>query len=82
MLTAAIILKYGNKLSLEHITKEWTEHLVGQKGGFFGGRFSEMDAIYNLRKGMIAPHTGSDNHEMWSDGTAMRIAPISLYHIQ
>lgn len=79
MLTAQIILKYGHELAFEHMTKEWTEHLVGQEGGFYGGGFSEMDGIYNLRKGLTAPHTGSDNHEMWSDGTAMRIAPIGLY---
>lgn len=79
MLTARIILKYGQSLAPEDMTREWTEHLVGQEGGFYGGGFSEMDAIYNLRKGLKAPVTGSDNHEMWSDGTAMRIAPIGIY---
>lgn len=79
MLTARIILSYGHDLTLEHMTAEWTRYLVGQDGGFNRGGFSEMDAIYNLRKGLVAPYTGSDNHEMWSDGAAMRIAPIGIF---
>lgn len=79
MLTAKIILKHGHGLTSESMTEEWTRYLVGQEGGFYGGGFSEMDAIYNIRKGLRAPHTGSDNHEMWSDGTAMRIAPVGIF---
>jgi ADP-ribosylglycohydrolase len=79
MLTSQIILRYGNGLSYDDMTREWTNSLVGQEGGFRGGGFSEMDAIFNLRKGMRAPHTGADNHEMWSDGVAMRIAPVGIY---
>lgn len=79
MLTAGIILKYGDALTAAHMSEEWTRYLVGQEGGFVGGGFSEMDAIYSLNKGFTAPHTGTDNHEMWSDGTAMRIAPVGLY---
>jgi len=79
MLTAQIMLKYGHDLSGEHMMKEWNEALVGQQGGFFGGGFSEMNGIGNLKKGLVYPHTGSDNHERWSDGAAMRIAPVGLY---
>ncbi|GAA0316706.1 hypothetical protein GCM10008967_04130 [Bacillus carboniphilus] len=79
MLTAKIILKYGNKLTFEDMTKEWTKYLVSQEGGFKGGGFSEVEAIFNLRKGLVAPNTGVDNHQMWSDGVAMRIAPIGIY---
>jgi len=79
MLTAKIVLQYGAELTDARMTKEWTEQLAGQEGGFYGGGFSEMDAIYNLKKGLVSPHTGSDNHEMWSDGTAMRIAPVGIY---
>jgi len=79
MLTAQIVLKYGSELSPADMMKEWNEALVGQKGGFYGGGFSEMNGIGNLKKGLAVPHTGSDNHERWSDGAAMRIAPIGLY---
>lgn len=79
MLTAKIILKYGKDLTFEDMTREWTKYLVSQEGGFKGGGFSEVEAIFNLRKGLIAPYSGVDNHQMWSDGVAMRIAPIGIY---
>jgi ADP-ribosylglycohydrolase len=79
MLTAKIILKYGNKLNYGDMTREWTKYLVSQEGGFKGGGFSEVEAIFNLRKGLAAPATGVDNHQMWSDGVAMRISPIGIY---
>jgi len=37
-----------------------------------------MTAINNLRAGLAPPITGSDNHELWSDGAAMRIAPVGI----
>lgn len=79
VLTARTILRYGHGLTVDDVTREWRRNLVGQKGGFAGGGFSEMTAINNLRKGLIAPISGTDNHEMWSDGSAMRIAPIGVF---
>lgn len=79
MLTAKIILKYGDKLNYEDMTREWTRYLVSQEGGFKGGGFSEVEAIFNLRKGLAVPAAGVDNHQMWSDGVAMRISPIGIF---
>lgn len=79
MLTAKIMLKYGDKLNDKNMTDEWTKYLVSQEGGFKGGGFSEVEAIFNLRKGLTSPNTGIDNHQMWSDGVAMRISPIGIY---
>lgn len=79
VLSARIIMKYGHKLTLADVTAEWRENLVEQVGGFYGGGFSEMTAINNLRAGLVAPQTGTDNHEMWSDGTAMRIMPVGVF---
>lgn len=78
VLTARLILAHGSKLTAEDVAAAWTENLVNQVGGFYGGGFSEMTAINNLRKGLAPPVTGSDNHEMWSDGAAMRIAPVGI----
>lgn len=78
-LTAQILLKYGTALTPEDVSVEWEAVLVRQEGGFTGGGFSEMEAIHNLAAGLRAPVTGSDNHEMWSDGSAMRVAPIGAY---
>jgi ADP-ribosylglycohydrolase len=79
VLTAQIILRHGHSLTPAHVTAAWRETLLGQDGGFYGGGFSEMTAINNLKAGLTAPRTGTDNHEMWSDGTAMRITPVGVF---
>ena len=79
VLTAETILRFGSGLTAADVSEQWRSVLVDQAGGFHGGGFSEMTAIENLRDGLFAPRTGTDNHEMWSDGTAMRIAPIGIF---
>jgi ADP-ribosylglycohydrolase len=79
VLSARIILKHGHQLTPADVTAAWREALVGQDGGFYGGGVSEMTAISNLKAGLAAPQTGTDNHAMASDGTAMRIAPVGVF---
>jgi ADP-ribosylglycohydrolase len=79
VLTAQIILRHGAALTVADMTREWVETVVQQQGGFYGAGFSEMTAINNLRAGLAAPRSGRDNHEMWSDGSAMRIAPVGVF---
>jgi len=79
VLTARTLLRHGHDLTLADVSAAWYENLAGQEGGFNRGGFSEMTAINNLRAGLEAPVTGSDNHEMWSDGSAMRIAPVGVF---
>jgi ADP-ribosylglycohydrolase len=79
VLSARIILKHGHELTPADVTAAWRENLAEQDGGFYGGGFSEMTAINNIKAGLAAPQTGTDNHEMWSDGTAMRIAPVGVF---
>lgn len=79
VLTAQTLLRYGHELTPAKVTRNWLDTLAGQQGGFNRGGFSEMDAIHNLRAGLVAPETGSDNHELWSDGSAMRIAPVGAF---
>ncbi|WP_433380993.1 ADP-ribosylglycohydrolase family protein [Actinoplanes sp. CA-142083] len=78
-LTARILLTYGPALTAEDVSAEWERTLAHQEGGFAGGGFSEMEAIHNLARGLRAPASGGDNHELWSDGSAMRVAPIGAY---
>ncbi len=78
-LTAQILLKYGPAVTTDDVANEWTLALVDQATPFDGGGFSEMDAIHNLARGLRPPATGSDNHELWSDGSAMRVAPIGAF---
>ncbi|WP_329101770.1 ADP-ribosylglycohydrolase family protein [Micromonospora sp. NBC_01699] len=77
--TARILLTYGPALTPDDVSTEWIRVLAGQHGAFNRGGFSEIEAIHNLSRGLRAPHSGSDNHEMWSDGSAMRVAPIGAY---
>jgi ADP-ribosylglycohydrolase len=79
VLTAQLILAHGDALTSDDVSAAWRATLVDQVGGFRGGGFSEMTAINNLRDGLSAPISGSDNHEMWSDGSAMRIAPVGVF---
>jgi ADP-ribosylglycohydrolase len=78
-LTAQILLTHGEGVTADDVSTEWRIALVDQAGGFAGGGFSEMEAIHNLARGRRAPQSGTDNHELWSDGSAMRVAPIGAY---
>lgn len=77
--TAWNLLEYGEDLTTADVGAEWRRVVVAQVGGFYGGGFSEMNGINNLRRGLEAPQAGNDNHELWSDGTAMRVAPIGVF---
>jgi ADP-ribosylglycohydrolase len=77
MLTAKLLMKYGEKLTSQDVMREW-QALI-HNGVLYGGGFSEAAAIRNLKLGFAAPMSGSHNPEMWSDGTAMRVAPIGLF---
>ncbi|BAS28122.1 ADP-ribosylglycohydrolase family protein [Limnochorda pilosa] len=77
MLTAQILLKYGKDVRPEDVAREWTQTLIHQQE-FQKGGFSEVCAVVNLRRGLSAPATGRYNYEMWSDGAAMRIAPVGV----
>lgn len=79
VLTAQLLLRHGHELTLADVTAHWRRVLVDGGGAFAGGGFSEMDAVHNLARGYDGPVTGTDNHEMWSDGTAMRVAPIGAF---
>jgi ADP-ribosylglycohydrolase len=79
VLTAQLMISHGDALTSDDVSDAWRRTLVDQVGGFHGGGFSEMTAINNLRDGLSAPISGSDNHEMWSDGSAMRIGPVGVF---
>lgn len=78
-LTAGLLLEHGHELTPEDVARGWTSALVDQTTPFSGGGFSEMVAIHNLDRGLVPPASGSDSHEQWSDGSAMRVAPIGAY---
>ena len=77
LLTALALITYPKSFNAENIAQLWVEKVCNQKGGFGGGGFSEMLAIRNLSRGLKPPRSGQHSHA-WSDGLAMRVAPIGV----
>lgn len=77
LLTASAILKFGKNINADQFADFWIEKVCPQTQAFAGAGFSEMNAINNLRNGIRPPFSGQHNHS-WSDGLAMRVAPIGI----
>jgi len=77
LLTAKALLRYRANFSAAAVAELWVAEVCGQEGGFSGGGFSEMAAIRNLERGHRPPRSGQHAHA-WSDGLAMRVAPIGI----
>ena len=77
LLTASTILRVGTGATREDFAQSWIDEVLPQADGFAGGGFSEMAAIDNLRRGLRPPLSGDHIHS-WSDGLAMRVAPIGI----
>jgi ADP-ribosylglycohydrolase len=77
LLTAKTILRVGTGATRDDFAQSWIDDVLPQADGFAGGGFSEMAAIDNLRRGLRPPLSGDHIHS-WSDGLAMRVAPIGI----
>lgn len=77
LLTAKTILRAGTSATREDFAQSWIDDILPQADNFKGGGFSEMAAIDNLRRGIRPPLSGSHIHS-WSDGLAMRVAPLGI----
>lgn len=77
ILTAIALLKYGKGVTANQIADLWLEKVCYQSENFLGAGFSEMAAIANLKLGLKPPQSGIHMHS-WSDGLAMRVAPIGI----
>jgi len=80
ILTAKAILEYGLNVTSDQFADYWRTKVVTQSAPFAGAGFSEMSAIHNLRKGLQPPFSGQHAHA-WSDGLAMRVAPIAVVSV-
>ncbi|WP_051866034.1 ADP-ribosylglycohydrolase family protein [Streptosporangium roseum] len=78
VLCAQGLLRYGKAITSDDVADLWLTTVAAQEGGFHGAGFSEMVAIANLRAGLRPPVSGADSYEMWSDGAAMRVAPVGV----
>ncbi|MGN6325704.1 ADP-ribosylglycohydrolase family protein [Pseudolysinimonas sp.] len=77
LLTAKTVLRAGTSATRDDFAAAWIEDVLPQRDGFAGGGFSEMAAIDNLRRGVRPPLSGDHIHG-WSDGLAMRVAPLGI----
>ncbi|WP_219417690.1 ADP-ribosylglycohydrolase family protein [Pseudonocardia nigra] len=77
LLTAMALLRYGDRFSAETVAELWRAEVCTQTAPFRGAGFSEMAAIRNLQRGIDPPQSGQHFHA-WSDGLAMRVAPIGI----
>lgn len=77
LLTARILIDCAGRLESRHVVDAWMEHVVCEDELKRGGA-SETEAAANLRRGLQPPETGKYNAFGFSDGAAMRIAPIGV----
>ncbi|WP_223691365.1 ADP-ribosylglycohydrolase family protein [Leifsonia poae] len=77
LLTAKTVHRVGIGATREDFAQTWIDDVLPQADDFKGGGFSEMAAIDNLRRGIRPPLTGDHIHS-WSDGLAMRVAPLGI----
>lgn len=77
LLTAKALLRFRADTSAQLIAQLWRDEVCTQDGGFKGGGFSEMAAVRNIARGLPPPRCGQHAHS-WSDGLAMRVAPIGI----
>ena len=77
LLTAHTLIGCGGRLQTRHVVDAWMEHVVCEDELKRGGA-SETEAAANLRRGLQPPETGKYNAFGFSDGAAMRIAPVGV----
>ena len=77
LLTAKILIECEGCLSREKLVKGWMENVASQDD-FPRGGASEIEAVRNLKRGILPPYSGEYNSYHNSDGAAMRIAPIGI----
>ncbi|MEQ6899312.1 ADP-ribosylglycohydrolase family protein [Microbacterium sp. KR10-403] len=77
LLTARTLHRVGVTAAADDFAQTWVDDVLPQLDDFAGGGFSEMAAIDNLRRGVRPPQSGDHIHA-WSDGLAMRVAPLGV----
>jgi ADP-ribosylglycohydrolase len=78
LLTAQCLIETAGNLTIDAVVHGWKKHVLPQSDLGPKGGESEIAAAENLRQGIMPPHSGSDNSHHWTDGAAMRIAPIGI----
>ncbi len=77
LLTAEILLRSGGNPTRDDVLAAWRKHVLVEDELHRGGA-SEREAAANIRKDIVPPYSGRFNSYAFSDGAAMRAAPIGI----
>lgn len=77
LLTAQILINCNGNLTIDDVVEGWLQYVVTQDD-FPRGGASEIEGARNIKRGILPPLSGKYNSYNYSDGSAMRIAPIGI----
>lgn len=77
ILTATTLIENGLNATADDFADSWRNKLMHQTKPLIGAGFSELSTLRNLRLGLVPPSSGFHSAS-WSDGLAMRVAPIGI----
>ena len=77
--TARLVIEHGAALTADKVAAAWRRDLLTQESEFLTGGFSELGALANMKRMLGPPACGAFHHEPFSDGAAMRVAPIGIF---
>jgi ADP-ribosylglycohydrolase len=77
--TARLVIEHGAALTAGNVAAAWRRDLLTQGSEFLTGGFSESGALANMKRLLEPPACGAFHHEPFSDGAAMRAAPIGIF---
>jgi ADP-ribosylglycohydrolase len=77
ILTASTLIKYGLAATQDDFASGWLTYVCKQESPLIGAGFSELSTVKNLLDGFKPPYSGF-HAASWSDGLAMRIAPVGI----
>jgi len=78
LLTAQTLIETEGEPTVDAVVKAWRDHVLSQDDLGPKGGESEVAAAANLKMGIAPPYSGSDHSHYWTDGAAMRVAPIGI----
>lgn len=77
ILTSLSLVENGLNSTSNDFAKNWIAKIIPQQESLIGAGFSELNTVRNLTQGIRPPFSGMHSAS-WSDGLAMRVAPIGI----
>lgn len=77
ILTAMGLIEFGLGITASDFANNWIAKVCNQTAPLVGAGFSELSTLKNLQAGLLPPFSGF-HAASWSDGLAMRVAPVGI----